>query len=446
VNYKKSYNKITPEGTRDFLFEECAARREIENKLISLFSENEYNEVITPLVEFYDVFDIAENKNSEESMYKERNMYKLTDNKNRLLVIRPDSTPPIIRLAETRLKDQPRPLKLCYNQAIYRVNPKEAGRDDEIAQCGIEKIYEDESAFLNSDESVLKLARKSLEVIAQFCGCQSYFEEIKFDEKKKHSYYIGDFFKGYISGYGKSIISGGKYKINDTYAEGFIVNISAITSCKVNPRDEVVRIALTKGRIEKEALKLFTKMGWDVSEYANKGRQLVFTVPDVNVELVVAKSLDVITFVELGVCDLGITGKDMLDEYDGKYKEVLDLNIGKCKFSLATKKGVDFYAGHKIKTVASKYPAVTRRFFLRKKGMNVNIIKIEGSVELAPLLEFADGIVDIVETGTTLRENGLEVIEDISDISTRMIVNQVKAKMKKKQIQEIISTMGEYIQ
>jgi ATP phosphoribosyltransferase len=207
----------------------------------------------------------------------------------------------------------------------------------------------------------------------------------------------------------------------------------------------VIRIALTKGRVEKASIKLFDKMGWDVSEFANRGRQLIFTVPDVNVEIVVAKSPDVISFVENGDCDIGITGKDMLLEHSNQFGscrffEMLDLDIGKCRFALATKAGIDFYAGHGVKTVASKYTNVTRRFF-EDKGMNVEIRKIEGSVELAPLIGAADGIVDIVETGATLKENGLEVIEDIADISTRVIVNPVKIKMKKAQIDEILNLM-----
>jgi ATP phosphoribosyltransferase regulatory subunit len=130
----KKYNLITPEGTRDLLFDECRARREIENKLMDLFRSEGYSEVITPSLEFYDVFSGSVHGFPQESMYK------LTDAKGRLMVIRPDSTIPIIRLAETRLKNEARPLKLCYNQTVYNVNPKEAGRDDEIAQCGVERI------------------------------------------------------------------------------------------------------------------------------------------------------------------------------------------------------------------------------------------------------------------------------------------------------------------
>jgi ATP phosphoribosyltransferase len=204
--------------------------------------------------------------------------------------------------------------------------------------------------------------------------------------------------------------------------------------------NNAVRIALTKGRVEKESLKLFAKMGWDVSEFADKGRKLVFTVPESGIEIVLAKSPDVITYVETGVCDIGITGKDMILEYGGQFFEMLDLGIGKCRFALAGKVGDDFYTGYSVKTVASKYTNVTRRFF-EGKGMDVDIVKIEGSVELAPLLGLADGIVDLVETGATLKENGLEVKEYVRDISARVIVNPVKIKMKKHTITNILKLM-----
>jgi len=158
------------------------------------------------------------------------------------------------------------------------------------------------------------------------------------------------------------------------------------------------------------------------------------------VEIVLAKSPDVITYVARGDCDIGVTGKDMLLEHGGKVIEALDLGIGRCRFALAAKVGADFYAGHSVKTVASKYTNVARRFF-EEKGMDVDLVRIEGSVELAPLIGLADGIVDLVETGATLKENGLEVIEEIHDISARVIVNPVKAKMKSAQINDILNLM-----
>ena len=131
-------------------------------------------------------------------------------------------------------------------------------------------------------------------------------------------------------------------------------------------------------------------------------------------------------------------------EMNGKFFEVVDLGFGKCRFALAAKKGYDFYSGHGVKTIATKYPNVARTFF-ESKGMDVEIVKIEGSVELAPLLELSDGIVDIVETGTTLKENGLEVIEDIASISARMIVNTVSIKMRHEEIENLIKLVKECI-
>lgn len=194
-----------------------------------------------------------------------------------------------------------------------------------------------------------------------------------------------------------------------------------------------LRIALTKGRLEKDTVNLFESLGFDVSAVRDKGRKLILPIKDQNIEVVLAKAADVITYVEHGVCDLGVVGKDTIMEHGGKYFELLDLGFGKCKFALAGKKGEDFYKGYGVKTVASKYTNVTRAFF-EAKGMDVDIVKIEGSVELAPLVGLSDGIVDIVETGTTLKENGLEVYEDVAPVSARLIANTVSTKLKKERI------------
>jgi ATP phosphoribosyltransferase len=198
-----------------------------------------------------------------------------------------------------------------------------------------------------------------------------------------------------------------------------------------------LRIALTKGRLEKDTVALLESFGYDCTAIREKGRKLILSVPDGNLEVVLAKANDVITYVEHGVCDMGVVGKDTIMEMQGKCFELVDLGFGRCKFALATKKGYDFYAGYNVKTIATKYPNITRKFF-EGKGMDVDIVKIEGSVELAPLLELADGIVDIVETGTTLKENGLEVIEDVCPISARLIVNMVSMKLRQKEIENFV--------
>lgn len=201
-----------------------------------------------------------------------------------------------------------------------------------------------------------------------------------------------------------------------------------------------LRIALTKGRLEKDTVGLFEKIGFDCTSVRQKGRKLILPIDNGRIAVVLAKANDVITYVEHGVCDMGVVGKDTIMEMGGSFFELCDLGFGRCRFALATKKGSPFYGGYGVKTIATKYPNVSRSYF-ESKGMDIEAIKIEGSVELAPLLELSDGIVDIVETGTTLKENGLEVIEDIAPISARVIVNTVSMKLRQGEIEKLLNLM-----
>ena len=178
-------------------------------------------------------------------------------------------------------------------------------------------------------------------------------------------------------------------------------------------------------------------MGLDCTPIEHPGRRLVHAIPNYSLDAVLAKAPDVITYVEHGVCDLGIVGKDTILEKGGSFYEVLDLGFGRCRFALAVKQGSDFFGTYKTRRVASKYPEVTRAFFAQK-GMDVDIIKIEGSVELAPILGLTDAIVDIVETGATLKANGLIPIEDVAPVSARLIVNTASMKLHKAQITDFI--------
>ena len=205
-----------------------------------------------------------------------------------------------------------------------------------------------------------------------------------------------------------------------------------------------LRIALTKGRLEKSTIALFEAIGYDCSQVINKGRRLILPIGNGESEVVLAKAADVITYVEHGVCDLGVVGKDTILEQGRIFYELLDLGFGKCRFALAAPKGKDFYHGYAEKTIATKYPNVTKNFF-EKKGMDVRIIKIEGSVELAPLVGLSDGIVDIVETGSTLKENGLEVIEDVVPVSARLIANIASLKLRKQEIEGLVDKIKEEI-
>ncbi len=200
----------------------------------------------------------------------------------------------------------------------------------------------------------------------------------------------------------------------------------------------MLKIAVSKGRIEKEFCGILEKSGYDVQPIKNKQRKLFIQTKD-NMQIFFVKADDIMTYLRLGMIDIGIVGKDILLESEfSNYQELLDLKIGKCKFCLAS------YANYKNKTlnrqqvIATKYPNITKQFFNNKKE-NIQIVKLNGSVELGPIVKISDAIVDIVETGDTLKENGLEVIEEICDISTRLVANNKSLNSKNKEISDFVN-------
>ena len=206
-----------------------------------------------------------------------------------------------------------------------------------------------------------------------------------------------------------------------------------------------IRIALTTGRLESKTIDMLERLGYDCTNARKKGRKLIMPIGNGEIEVVLAKAADVVTYVESGVCDMGVVGKDTIMEKGGTFYEVADLGFGKCRFALAVVKGKNLYEGYHNLTIASKYVNVAKNFF-EQKSMDVDIVKIEGSVELAPVLGLADAIVDIVETGTTLKENGLVVAEDVCPVSARLIVNIASMKLRKKEIECLIDKMENDVQ
>ena len=198
-----------------------------------------------------------------------------------------------------------------------------------------------------------------------------------------------------------------------------------------------IRIALTKGRLENKTVELLERLGYDCTNARKKGRKLIMPIGNGEIEVVLAKAADVVTYVESGVCDMGVVGKDTIMEKGGTFYEVADLGFGKCRFAVATLKEKDLYDGYRNLPIESKYVNVAKNYF-EQKNMDVDVVKIEGSVELAPVLGLADAIVDIVETGTTLKENGLVVKEEVCPVSARLIVNIASMKLRKKEIEELI--------
>ena len=199
----------------------------------------------------------------------------------------------------------------------------------------------------------------------------------------------------------------------------------------------MIKIAITKGRIEKQVCKLLAEAGFDMDPIFNKDRELLIETKD-GISMIFGKPNDVVTFLEHGIVDIGFVGKDTLDDIDFEdYYELLDLEIGKCYFAVNK-------VFNRRKKIASKYTNVAKKYFASKQE-DVEIIKLEGSVELGPVTGISDAIVDIVETGSTLKANGLEVIEKVSDISTRMIVNKVAFKFKKDEIMNIVNQLEKVI-
>lgn len=202
-----------------------------------------------------------------------------------------------------------------------------------------------------------------------------------------------------------------------------------------------IRMALTKGRIEKGAIELLQKAGYGCEGLKNKGRKLIVPTDGNEIDVVFAKAADVITYVESGACDIGVVGKDTIMESGSSFYEIADLGIGRCRMVLAAPKGAGFFEGQSAKRVSSKYPRIAADYFDRKE-MDVAVIKIEGSVELGPVLGLTDAIVDLVETGRTLAENGLEVVDTVCEVSTRLIVNIASLKLNKSEIEEISARLN----
>ena len=204
--------------------------------------------------------------------------------------------------------------------------------------------------------------------------------------------------------------------------------------------DRYLTIALCKGRVANQTMELLEKLGIKCDEIKDKStRKLIFTDEKNKLKFFLAKGPDVPTYVEYGAADLGVVGSDIIDEEQRRVTELLDLGVGKCRMCVCGPKDASELLLHREQIrVATKYPVIAKDYFHNKKYQTVDIIKLNGSVELGPIVELSDVIVDIVETGSTLRENGLEVLEEICPISSRLIVNRVSMKMQKERIEKLV--------
>ena len=206
--------------------------------------------------------------------------------------------------------------------------------------------------------------------------------------------------------------------------------------------------ALGKGRLANQTLELFEKIGITCEEMKDKNsRKLIFTNEELKLRFFLAKGPDVPTYVEYGAADIGVVGKDTILEEGRKVHEVLDLGYGKCKMCVCGyKDAAPLLQHHELIRVATKYPNIAKDYFYNKKHQTVEIIKLNGSIELAPIVGLSEVIVDIVETGSTLKENGLKVLEEVCPLSARMVVNQVSMKMENERIRKLIEDLRRVLQ
>lgn len=211
--------------------------------------------------------------------------------------------------------------------------------------------------------------------------------------------------------------------------------------------ERYLTFALAKGRLANKTMELLEEIGITCEEMKDKSsRKLIFVNEEKKLKFFLAKGPDVPTYVEYGAADIGVVGKDTIMEENRHVYEVLDLGYGKCRMCICGPESAEeLLKHHEMIRVASKYPNIAKDYFYNKKHQTVDIIKLNGSVELGPIVGLSDVIVDIVETGSTLKENGLRVLEEICPLSARMIVNQVSMQMEPERIKKLITNLRNHL-
>ncbi len=306
----------------------------------------------------------------------------------------------------------------------------------------------------------MRAAIDELKSLAELLEKEGFTDHVNLDFSivSDMNYYSGIVFKGYLEGIPTGVLSGGRYDRlmqkmgRSAGAIGFAVYLDVLERLE-NPDEEaetpassekaMINVALPKGRLGESVYEIFDKAGFECPSIKEEGRKLVFESEKNRIRYFWVKPSDVHVYVERGVADIGVVGKDILLENEPDVYELLDLNIGKCRMAVAAKK--DFKDDtEKTLRVATTFPNIARDYYT-KKGREIDIIKLNGSIEIAPLLDLSDVIVDLVETGNTLKANGLEPIETIVPISARLIANKAGFKFKTKEIEAVRNGLAEQI-
>ncbi len=370
--------------------------------------------------------------------------------------------------AEIELKDQISNKNLFASEDILRSNNITGATADAILRCveffGDVTILE-EAEKITSNRTALGAVDRLKQVYEKL-------KEFKIEQYitfdlgmlSKYNYYTGIIFRAYTPAVGEAVIKGGRYDDllskfgKDCPATGLTLSLDDICLAVNNQQNSSLKspasnetgssyltIALTKGRLALKTLERLESIGISCEEMKDKDtRKLIFVNEEKKLKFFLAKGPDVPTYVEYGAADIGVVGKDTIMEENRKLYEVLDLGFGKCRMCICGPESAgELLKHHEMIRVATKYPRIARDYFQNYKHQTVDIIKLNGSIELAPIVGLSEVICDIVETGSTLRENGLTVLEEVCDLSARMVVNQVSMRLEANRIWEIINALRE---
>lgn len=538
--YKNNATLQIPYGTKDIL--DASKKRALENNLAQTFTDWGYQEVITPTYEYLDTFNMGSDDANDEATFK------FFDRNNRTLVLRPDMTTPIARLASTRKELGEEVDRLFYIANVFRYEQTQSGRQCEFYQAGVEllgaegpiadaeilalainslkigglseftislghvnfiKGLLDEAGLVGQNRNRLKelvtkrdvvgaaelvnelalpavqaellkkilflqgdkdflvqlqssvkndLSSKAIENLLEiYAALEKYDVQkyITFDLGliRNMNYYSGMVFEGYSKQIGYPICGGGRYDRmlgkfgEEREATGFALGIERLmlSAEKKSPlidNSEYITVALPKGKLFDKSVELLAQVGYTADDVRETSRKLVITNEEHKIKFIITKTMDLPTYVEHGAADIGIIGKDVLLEEDKEVYELLDMQFGLCKLVLAVPEQMlqPTLASYAHMRVGTKYPKVTENFFLNK-GLQMEIIKLNGSIELAPMVGLSELIVDIVETGTTMKANKLSQIQDIKVTTARLIANRISFRTKFERIYKLVNDL-----
>ncbi|MCL2024281.1 MAG: ATP phosphoribosyltransferase [Coriobacteriia bacterium] len=450
-----------PRGFRDYLPGEASRREKLAYRMGQCFDKAGYGLIETPVLEGLDVVKAVSHASANET-------FRFCDIDGRLVALRNDVTVPVARIVATRFTQMEPPYRLRYCADIFTEQEQLRGQSRQQMQLGIELIGE---SGPEADAEVLALAAKALHAI-ELTGFQIHVNDepsrlkatlaalaerddtaqqvIVADDtiSRTPAYYTGMVFDVYVPGVGAALGGGGRYDCvlagfgRDMPAAGFALELGRIiealdvTSDATDPATDVraprkLRVAVPKGALFADSVRVLAEAGLDTTPLIDAGRQLYFETDDTI--YVIAKPTDVAIYVATGAVDCGIGGHDVLVEADFPLLKLVDLAFGACQFVVASPaadtRSLDERAlAQGVVRVATKYPRITQRFF-DERGIQIELVKLNGNIEIAPLIDIADVIVDLTATGTTLRENNMVVLDEVMPTTAWFVANPASARI-----------------